>query len=85
MLNVLEFDMPITEAIVQPRFSATSDIVDVSNRIPRYVTDVLAADGYEIARSHLSYPFAGVHGIRVDDGRPTGFADPNHDGMALAV
>ncbi len=85
MLNVLEFDMPIVDAIVQPRFSATSDIIDVSNRIPRYVTDVLAADGYEIQRSHLSYPFAGVHGIRIDGGRPTGFADPNHDGMALLV
>ncbi len=85
MLNVLEFDMGIVEAIVAPRFSATSDVLEVSNRIPRYVTDVLAGQGYEIGRSHLSYPFAGVHGIRIDDGLPTGFADPNHDGMALGV
>jgi len=85
VLNALEHGMGITEAVVAPRFSATSDVIDVSNRIPRYVTDELAAMGYTIARSHLSYAFASVHAIRIQDGRITGAADPNHDGMALAV
>ena len=85
VLNALEHGMGITEAVVAPRFSATSDVIDVSNRIPRYLTDELAAMGYTIARSHLSYAFASVHAIRIQDGRITGAADPNHDGMALAV
>ena len=29
--------------------------------------------------------FAGVHGIRIDDGTWSGGADPGRDGMALAV
>jgi gamma-glutamyltranspeptidase/glutathione hydrolase len=85
VLNVLDFGMPILDAIAAPRFSATSDVIDVANRIPAFVTDELEAAGYRIARSYLSYTIAGVHGIRIDDGRWTGAADPGRDGMALAV
>mgnify|MGYP005807847835 CR=1 FL=1 len=85
ILNAIDFEMPILDAIVAPRFSATSDLVDVSNRIPAYVTDEIESRGYTVARSHLSYPFAGVHGIRIEGGEMQGAADPNHDGMALAV
>ena len=85
ILNVVDFDMPAVEAVSAPRFSATSDAIDVCNRIPNYVTRDLEAQGYEIRRSPLSYAFAAVHAIRIDDGRWTGGADPNHDGMALAV
>ncbi|MEQ8654410.1 MAG: gamma-glutamyltransferase [Kiloniellales bacterium] len=85
-LNVLEFEMSIVEAIVAPRFSATSDIIDVSNRIPRFVTHALEAQGYRVARSHESYGFAAVHGLkRHVDGTWSGAADPGHDGMALGV
>jgi len=85
ILNVVDFDMSITDAIIAPRFSATSNAIDVMNRIPRYVTDALEDQGYEVIRSHLSYGIAAVHGIRVDQGRCTGAADPGHDGMALGV
>ncbi len=83
-LNALEFDMPIVEAIAAPRFSATSDMIDVSNRIPRYVTRELEARGYRVARSHDSYGFAAVHGLKRNaDGSWSGGADPGYDGMAL--
>ncbi len=85
ILNAIDFAMPMAEAVSAPRFSATSDIIDVSNRIPRFVTDVLEGEGYEIARSPFSHPFASVHAIKIEDGVVTGWADPNHDGMALAV
>ncbi|GAB5467510.1 MAG: gamma-glutamyltransferase [Rhodospirillales bacterium] len=85
-LNVLEFDMSIVEAIVAPRFSATSNTIDVSNRIPRFVTRELEARGYHVARSHESYGFAAVHGLkRAADGTWSGAADPGHDGMALGI
>ena len=85
-LNVLEFDMPIVEAIAAPRFSATSNAIDISNRIPGYVTRPLEERGYEIIRSHLSYGFAAVHGLkREPDSLWTGGADPGHDGMALGL
>lgn len=85
ILNVIEFDMTMTEAVSAPRFSSTSNAIDVMNRIPGYVTDPLAADGYEIIRSPLTFGIAAVHGIRIDGGRLDGGADPGHDGVALAV
>jgi gamma-glutamyltranspeptidase/glutathione hydrolase len=85
ILNVLDFDMSMFEAVAAPRFTANSNTIDVSNRIPRFVTNELEAMGYPIARSHLSYAFAGVHGIRIKDGELEGGADPGRDGMALEV
>lgn len=85
ILNVLDFDMSMFEAVTASRFTANSNTIDVSNRIPRFVTNELEAMGYPIARNHLSYAFAGVHGIRIKDGELEGGADPGRDGMALEV
>jgi len=85
IVNVVDFGMSISDAVAAPRFSATSDVIDVSNRVPRAVTRELERQGYEIARSYLSYAFAAVHAIKIDGGVWTGGADPGHDGMALAV
>lgn len=90
LLNAIDFEMPILDAIVAPRFSSTSNAIDVANRIPRSVTDQLAADGYDVIRWPRSYAFALVHGIkRTGDQssttRWTGAADPGGDGMALAI
>ena len=85
ILNIVDFAMPMADAVAAPRFSATSNLIDVSNRIPAYTTRALEAQGYGIARSYLSYAFAAVHGIKIEDGLWSGGADPSHDGMALAV
>ena len=85
ILNILEFDMDMQQAVSAPRFSATSDVIDVANRIPAYVTDQVAAEGYEIRRSHLSFAFAMVHGIQIRDGVMNGGADPAGDGLSLSV
>ncbi len=85
LLNVIDFDMSMTEAVSAPRFSATSDAIDITNRIPDYAVEPLLADGYEVIRSALTFGIGAVHGIRIDDGRPSGGADPGHDGVALAV
>jgi len=52
--------------------------------VPRYVEQELNTQGFTVRRSHLSYHFAGVHAIRVKDGKWDGGADPGRDGMALA-
>jgi gamma-glutamyltranspeptidase/glutathione hydrolase len=85
LLNSIDFDMSMLEAVCAPRFSGTSDAIDVSNRIPRAVTDALEAEGYQVIRSPYGYDFAWVHGIRIVDGVPYGAADPAADGMALAA
>lgn len=85
VMNVFDYDMSILEAISAPRLMALSNSIDVSNRIPHYITDVLAADGYNIKRSYQSFAFAGVHGIKIDNDDWHGAADPQRDGMALKV
>ncbi|MDG1878474.1 MAG: gamma-glutamyltransferase [Acidimicrobiales bacterium] len=84
-LNVFDFDMSMDRAVSVPRFSSTSDVIDISNRIPDYTVEPLRADGYEIIRAASSFGFAAIHGIRVDDGLLSGGADPGHDGVALLV
>ena len=85
ILNVIDFGMTMTEAVAAPRITANSNTIDVSNRIPRFVTGELEERGYPIERNPFSYVFAGVHGIRIVNGRWDGGADPGRDGMALAI
>lgn len=85
LLNVLVWGMGMQEAISTPRIAATSDAIDISNRIPLRVQRAVEAMGYLVRRSALSYAFAGVHGISLFDGRIEGGADPQRDGMAVAI
>ena len=85
LLNALDFDMTMVEAVSAPRFSATSNAIDVSNRIPRGVERELGAMGYEVVRSPNTYGFAAVHAIRVHPDGLDGGADPSHDGIVMAV
>lgn len=84
-LNVLDFGMTMLEAVSSPRFSATSNVIDLSNRIPRSVERELIALGYSTVRSPLSHTFAWVHGIKITPEGLQGGADPATDGMALSV
>ncbi len=84
-LNVLDWGMGIQEAIMAPRMVATSDIVDISNRIPRRTERALINMGYEVRRTHVSYAFSGVHGITMWPEGLEGGADPQRDGMAVGV
>ncbi|HEX3348951.1 MAG TPA: gamma-glutamyltransferase family protein [Acetobacteraceae bacterium] len=85
LLNLLDWGMTMQEAVMAPRISATSDAIDVSNRIPRATERALERMGYAVKRSPLSYAFAGVHGISMWDGVLEGGADPQRDGYAAAV
>ena len=85
LLNALDFDMTMVEAVSAPRFSATSNAIDVSNRIPRGVERELGTMGYEVVRSPTTYGFAAVHAIRIHGDGLDGGADPGHDGIVMAV
>jgi len=85
LLNVLDWGMTMQEAVQTPRFSATSDAIDISNRIPRAVQRDLEKMGYQVRRSPLSYPFAAPHGITMFDGLLEGGADPQRDGYVAGV
>ncbi len=85
ILNSIDFGMDMQHAVSAARFSSTSNSIDVSNRIPRYVTDPLEAEGYDVTRFPRGFMFALVHGIQIKDGEMNGGADPGGDGMALSV
>ena len=84
-LNVIDFGMSMTEAVSAPRFSSTSDAIDLSNRIGFRVERELQAMGYDTVRDAQTFGFAAVHGIRIEDDRLDGGADPGHDGTAMRV
>jgi gamma-glutamyltranspeptidase / glutathione hydrolase len=85
LLNALDFDMTMVEAVSAPRFSATGNAIDVSNRIPRGVERELQGMGYDVVRSPQTYGFAAVHAIRIHGDGLDGGADPSHDGIVMAV
>ena len=85
ILNVVDFGMSALEAVSAPRFNATSDTLDITNRILRSTEADLKARGYPVRRWPLTFHFAGVHAIRIIDGKLDGGADPGRDGMAMAV
>jgi len=86
LLNVFDFGMDMQQAVAAPRFSSTSELIDVCNRIPRRTTRALAQDGYQIARNPFGHTIAWVHAIRIrDDGVLEGGADPGRDGVAYSL
>jgi gamma-glutamyltranspeptidase/glutathione hydrolase len=85
ILNALDFDMTMVEAVSAARFSATSDTIDISNRIQWKVERELQAMGYPVVRSPYGFGFAAVHGIRIHEDGLDGGADPGHDGVVIAV
>lgn len=82
LVNALDWGMTMQEAVMAPRVSATTDVIDISNRIPRRTEAALGLMGYEVRRSPASYAFAGLHGIAGWDGTLEGGADPQRDGYA---
>ncbi len=85
ILNAIDFGMDMQEAVAAPRISATSNAIDVTNRITRRTQTALEGMGYQVMRSPRSFDFAWVHGIRIQGGTMDGGADPATDGMAMAV
>lgn len=85
ILNVVDFGMTVQQAVAAPRFSSTSNAIDVSNRIPRYVTRELESKGYEIIRNPYGYTIGWVHAIKVHPDGLEGGADPGRDGVAYSI
>ena len=85
ILNAVDFGMSAQEAVGAPRFCATSDTIEVTNRILRSTQRDLEARGYPVLRHPFSYMFPLVHALRIVDGRIDGGADPAGDGMAMAL
>jgi gamma-glutamyltranspeptidase/glutathione hydrolase len=85
LMNMIDFDMSVLEAVSAPRIVGVSNTIDISNRIRHSVEADLVAQGYKVARSPQTYAFAAVHAIKIEDGVSKGAADPQRDGMAISV
>jgi gamma-glutamyltranspeptidase/glutathione hydrolase len=85
LMNMIDFDMPVLEAVAAPRIVGVSNTIDICNRIRHSVERELQGQGYEVARSPQTYAFAAVHAIKIADNVSTGAADPQRDGMAISV
>lgn len=84
ILNVVDFGMSANEAVSAPRFCATSDNIELTNRIFRSVEAELNHAGYGTTRYAASYVTPIVHAVRIIDGKLDGGADPAGDGMAAS-
>jgi len=86
ILNMLDFEMSPVEAVSAPRVSATSNVIDIANRIPNYAIEPLEAEGYQVQRSPLTFAFSAPHAIDFYPNKKLrGGGDPSHDGAALTV
>lgn len=85
ILNVIDRDMTMQEAVSAPRFSSTSNAIDVCNRVPRSVARQLEQRGYEVIRNPYNYTIAWVHAVRIAGDGLQGGADPGRDGVACSV
>lgn len=85
ILNAVDFGMSAQDAVGAPRFCATSDTIEITNRILRSTQRALEAKGYRVHRHAFSAMNPLVHAIRLVDGQLDGGADPAGDGMAMAV
>jgi len=85
IINAVDFDMTAQEAVSVPRVSATSDTIELSNRVFRRTEHTLNDMGYPTRRFASGYMFAGVHALRCVKGVWDGGADPGRDGMAASL
>jgi gamma-glutamyltranspeptidase/glutathione hydrolase len=87
ILNIIDFGMSVSEAVLAPRFDCQGDVIKCQARIPEYVCAVVRRQ-HPIDRLPQSHGgLALVHAIAEDPvtGALSGGADAGSGGMALAV
>jgi len=87
ILNHIDFEMPIVEAVLAPRFDCQGDMIYCQARIPESVCAEVRRQ-HAIVRLPQSHGgLALVHAVAIDEatGRRSGAADAGAGGMALLV
>lgn len=85
ILAVLEFDIPLNEALNLPRFFPAGTTLVYETRIPKETLDSLIAIGWKLYPNEpLSNYFGGVQAIHFPENGPRliGSSDPRRDGSA---
>lgn len=88
IINVIDFDMPLQEAIEAPRFHWSGEEFEVESRIPQEVRKALEARGHKpLVKKDWDPWFGAVQAVLIDPatGAIYGVADPRRDGAAAGV
>lgn len=83
LIDVLDFEMPLHDALNAPRFFPVRQTLAVENRISDATLAVLQAKGWKIQPlGSISSYFGGVHAVQIQrtNGTLVGAADPRRDG-----
>ncbi len=81
LLNVLDYDFPVQEAVELPRVHYEADVLQLEGGIEPHVAQALAARGYRINRwSTRNMYFGGAHTIVRQHGRLDAAGDPRRGG-----
>ncbi len=85
ILNVLDFGMPICEAVLAPRIDCQGDLIRCQARIPEHVCAEVEKRHAVLRMPQSHGGLALVHAIVIDPetGLPSGAADAGSGGMAL--
>ena len=84
LIDVLDFGLPLHEALNAPRFFPAGKTLVVETRIPQSTLDALAAKGWKpYPLGSVNNYFGGVHAIEYDSAARVwiGAADPRRDGV----
>ena len=83
ILNMLDYDMYVQQAIDAPRFFFEGEKADVEHGTPTTTIDGLKARGHDVVMA--SSPWGGAQTIKIDWDRGVliGGSDPRKDGCAL--
>ena len=86
LLNVLDFGMPVHEAVAAPRFHCQGSALSLEGGVPAKTQAGLVELGHVIERKRkLDLFFGGVQAIHIHKREMTGMADPRRDGTAMGI
>jgi gamma-glutamyltranspeptidase/glutathione hydrolase len=92
LLDVIDFDMCVAEAVVHPRFDAVGDErLELESRFPQDCVDQLSAAGWNARRVPRPFGYVGrVYAVEFDRGHASGVrvhagVDPGEPGIAYRV
>jgi len=84
IVNVLDFGLPIQDAVCRPRIDAYGRTIFADLRLPIAAERDLRARGWQVARSPNPYGVVGrVYAVALEGGRLRGGYDPGEPGLAL--
>ena len=92
LLNVVEFEMELKEAVAAPRIHVHGDRLQLENTLARRTATELRKMGHSVevrklmGRGDPGLYFGGVHAAQLSEGNDLyGAADPRRDGLAIGL